>query len=407
MIDPQLIIFAIESAVKLGRKMYDVLVDETVEGALILPVGELHADVQQNEALLFFARDENAHLIKKGGPYFGASPAQRLQAYQTLLAITDQLNMRKGDLRKAAAIVSQLNEFRQLKPGQGAKSPVQRIAGTVFEIGVDYFVAHPEAMGKDSPARQFIQSFLQGLDETDFAEGSATEIVGDVLSAALRILDANLGMVSDDQRVQVLLGGITKALVAEVDRAGNESEKLISRRFIRRMASSLVRGGLGAFNENLDLFAPNDPAVKALVDSTLSQVLAGIEGNEDLFTADTLELVFKSALGATGENVAIFTRNEFLQKLIARTCEVLTETQASKLFTEATASAVLRETLEVVRENVETLIDPKKPGEHLLASALSAVAQSLSANLGGGGNVKELLSSRQLTDLVGIVFQEV
>jgi len=407
MIDPQLVIFAIESAVKLGRKIYDVLVDETVEGALLLPVGELHANIQQNEALLFFAREENAHLIKKGGPYFGFSAAQRLQAYQTLLAINDQLDVRGGNLNEAAAIVSQLNAFRQLKPGQGAKSPLQRIAGTVFEIGVDYFIAHPEAMGKDSTAQRVIHSFLQGLDDTDFAEGSATEIVGDVLSAALRTFEINVELVSDDKRVQALLGGITKALVAEVDKAADETEKLTARRFIRRVASSLVRGGLGAFNENLDLFLPSDGTVKTLVDSTLSQVLAGIKDNEDLFTPATLELVFKSALGAVGENTAIFTRSDFLQKLIARTVEVLTDTQASKLFTDAMVSALLRETLEVVRENVETLIDPKNPREHLLASALSAITQSLATQLAGGGNVKEMLSNRQLIELAKAVFNEV
>jgi hypothetical protein len=407
MMDPQLVIFAIESAVKLGRKIYDVLVDETVEGPLLLPVGELHANVQQNQALLFFAREENASLIKQGGPYFGFNPAQRLQAYQTLLSINDQLDVRADNLNQAADIVSQLHAFRQLKPGQGAKSPTQRILGTVFEIGVDYFVAHPEAMGKDSTARQVLHSFLQGLDDTDFAEGSATEIVGDVLGAALRTFEVNVDLVSDDKRVQVLLGGITKALVAEVDKAGDESEKLTAKRFIRRVASSVVRGGLGAFNENLNLFLPNDGTVKTLVDSTLSQVLGGIKDNEDLFTADTLEIVFKSALGAVGENAAIFTKNQFLQKLIARTVEVLTSTQASKLFTDATVSAILRETLEVVRENVETLIDPKNPREQLLASALSAMAQSLATNLAGGGDVKSLLSSRQLVDLVRVVFNEV
>jgi len=93
--------------------------------------------------------------------------------------------------------------------------------------------------------------------------------------------------------------------------------------------------------------------------------------------------------------------------LIARTVEVLTSTQASKLFTDATVSAILRETLEVVRENVETLIDPKNPREQLLASALSAMAQSLATNLAGGGDVKSLLSSRQLVDLVRVVFNEV
>ncbi len=60
--DPALILFAIEAAVRLGRKVYDVLVDETHERALPLPLGDLHGDPTEADARIFFAAVENRHL---------------------------------------------------------------------------------------------------------------------------------------------------------------------------------------------------------------------------------------------------------------------------------------------------------------------------------------------------------
>ena len=64
--DPSIVIFAIESAVKLGSKVYEVLVDETAERALVLPVGNLFQEVQVTVATQFFLRTENRHLIDTG-----------------------------------------------------------------------------------------------------------------------------------------------------------------------------------------------------------------------------------------------------------------------------------------------------------------------------------------------------
>lgn len=405
--DPQLVIFAIQSAVKLGRKIYDVLVDGTVETPLVLPVGELRANVEENKALVYFTRPENAHLISPGGPYAGLNKEKRLQAYRTLLAINERLDVRQDNLAAAAAIVRDLHGFLQFRAGQGAKSPLQRILGTVFEIGVDYFTAHPESLSRNSNAQRVIASFLQGIETTDFAEGSPTEIVGAVLGSALETLGANPGLMGDDRRLQVLLGGITAAAVNELKNNPQPDGKESLTGFVHRIAGSLVRGGLGAFDENLELFLPGDGTVKKLVHSTVSQFLTAIRDHEDLFTSDTLALVFKSALAAAGENADLFTKNAFLQQLLERTFDVLTETPTGKLFSEATFSSLIRETLDVVRENIETLVDPERPDEHLLAAALSAITQSLVTTLANGGAVKDLLSNRQLIELVRVVFQSV
>lgn len=48
--DPGIVLFAIQAGVKLGRKIHDVLIDETAEGALLLPVGKVFGDVQEGIA---------------------------------------------------------------------------------------------------------------------------------------------------------------------------------------------------------------------------------------------------------------------------------------------------------------------------------------------------------------------
>src|SRR5436190_2107467 len=122
--DPSIVIFAIEAAVKLGQKVYAVLVDETAERALLLPTGDLFGSVLENDATQYFLQPENLRLIKAGGPYAGFSPAQQLEAYRTLLDINRRLDGPAEDLQQAQQIVEGLQAFRQLKAGFGAKSPV-------------------------------------------------------------------------------------------------------------------------------------------------------------------------------------------------------------------------------------------------------------------------------------------
>ena len=329
--DPSIIIFAIESAVKLGQKAYEVLVDETAERALLLPVGDLFGSVAENEATQYFLQPENLKLIQAGGPYANFTPAQQLDAYRTLLDVNQRLGNPPGDLTDAQKIINGLHDFQQLKDGFGAKPPVQRLLGTVVKIGIDYFASHPEAMGADSNARRIVQAFLSGLTDTDFAEDSLAEIGGSVLKAALRTFENNISLIDDDQRVQVLVSGVAKSMADELDAATTAGAKLEKKQLFERIGSSILRGGASAFTDNIDLFLPKDDvsqtALRNIVQSTLSQTLTGIDGQEDLFTGQSLETVFRSALSAVGENADLLTNNDVLRKLIEGTTAALTNTQ--------------------------------------------------------------------------------
>ena len=407
MIDPSLALFAIEAGVKLGRKVYDVLVDATVEGPLLLPVGNLFGDIIDADAVDFFDRAENRSLTGPNGPYASLDRDGKILAYKTLRAIDARVATPTGAVEPATEIILRLHAFEQVKKGFGAKSPWQRILGTVVEIGIDYFAANPAALGKDSPARGVVESFLMGIADVDFAEGAPTEILGSVLSAALHTFGQNASLLTDDKRAQALLGGVAEAFVDNVNAATSQGDLLRRQGLAQRIGSSILRGAASAVAGDTDLFIPRNETARRLVHSGLTQLLEGVRGQEDLFTNESLEALYKSALGAVAENADLFSDQKILQQLIQRTLTALTDTQGRKLFAPETVPAVLQAALEVVRDNVETLVDPEDPQQQLLACAASAVARSLASALAGGGKVKDLLSKAQLVDLTKAVFQEV
>lgn len=409
MIPPALALFAIEAGVRLGRKINEVLVDETAQRPLLMPLGDLFGSVTEAEAMHFFAVEQPA-LIAPNGSCFALrnNRPKLILVYRAMRGVEGQLNAPVVDVdAKRREIVGQLSALDQFDQKFEAGNPARRILGTVVEIGVDYFAAHPEAMGRDSSARKIVHAFVSGLQETDFAEGSARDILGDLLGSALRTVGEHAALIDDDRRLTVLLGGVTAAVADDLKNAVKTEDEVARHQLFRRVGTSLIRGTTSAFVGEIGLFMPETGAAKALVQDTLTHVLRGIEGQEDLFTNDTLELIVKSALRATSENATLLSDTQGLQELIRRTTGVLADRQWDLLFSSATAGAVLHEVLEVTRENVETLIKPGQPQTQFLAQALAAMAGSLSSKLAGGGSIQDLLSRRQVLDLTKLVLNEV
>jgi hypothetical protein len=408
MIDPSMVLFAIEAGVRLGRKINEVLVDETAQRPLLMPLGDLFGTVAEAEAMRFYSV-EQPDLIKPGGSCFAIRDdrAKLIQVYRAMRGIETQVMAPASDLNaKRKEIIGQLGALDQFDQKFQAGHPARRILGTVVEIGVDYFSAHPEAMGRDSAARKIVHAFIAGLQDTDFAEGTGRQILGDLLGSALRAVGEHAALIDDDRRLTVLLGAVTGAVAEDLRKAIQEEDEVARHQLFRRIGTSLLRGTASAFAGEIALFMPEESTARQLVQDTLGQVLRGIEGQEDIFTNETLELIVKSALRATAENASLLTDKKILQELIQRTTTVLADRQWDKLFSSATAGAVLHEVLEVTRENIETLIKPDRPQEQFLAQALSAMAGSLSAKLAGGGSIQDLLSRRQVVELAQVVLHE-
>lgn len=410
--DPQVIIFAIESAVKLGRKIYDVLIDESSVAPMALPLGDLFGEINETEAVEFFRLSANKHLVAEGGPYHGWTPKQLVEAKRTVRAVAERLDAQLG-AEEAPEVLQAIYtaRFGQVTAEFGPRHPAQRIVGTIIEIGIDYVQANPRALGRESSARKILHAFISSLDATDFAEGTYEEIVADVLAGALETLDLHLTLVADDKRLQMLVGGVTKALAADLAEAKASGSASIFRSrslLLKRLSTAVLKGGAAAFTENIDLFIPKDGKAATLVQATLTNILKGLPADADLFTAESIELVFKGALAAVSENPSVVTDSTVLQELLSRTsAAIAAHSGRGKLFSEEMLSAVLVEALRVVRDNAEMLIDADSPEKQLLATAVDALAESLERSLAGNGRVRDILSRGQVVELTRLLFEEV
>lgn len=401
--DPALVIFVIESAIRLGRKLLEVLVDETQERALILPVGSLLQDVKVTRAKEYFL--DHPELTDPGGPYADLNDAQLVEAYKTLIVIDERIGGDGDSLADAREVVLGLHAFEQLNAGFGAKPALQRILGTVVEIGIDWFATHPEAIGKDSSARKIVQEFVRRLDDVDFADGTPQEIVGRVLVAALGTLDENATLLDDDARLATLLGGVTKAVAAELASADDPASLTRRGDLVKRIGSAILRGGATAFVEHTDLFIQRDDEARTLVQSTLAQVLEGVRDQPNLFTNEALEGMFSTALVAAGSNASQLVPRPVLRDLIADTVKVLTRQQAAgALFSRATVAGVVQEALAVAGDHMDDLLAPTGPRARLFADSLASLAHGMSDELGANEPLRLLVTPRLAIDLARLVF---
>lgn len=401
--DPALVIFVIESAIRLGRKLLEVLVDETQERALILPVGSLLQDVKVTRAKEYFL--DHPELTDPGGPYTDLNDAQLVEAYKTLIVIDERIGGDGDSLADAREVVLGLHAFEQLNAGFGAKPALQRILGTVVEIGIDWFATHPEAIGKDSSARKIVQEFVRRLDDVDFADGTPQEIVGRVLVAALGTLDENATLLDDDARLATLLGGVTKAVAAELASADDPASLTRRGDLVKRIGSAILRGGATAFVEHTDLFIQRDDEARTLVQSTLAQVLEGVRDQPNLFTNEALEGMFSTALVAAGSNASQLVPRPVLRDLIADTVKVLTRQQAAgALFSRATVAGVVQEALAVAGDHMDDLLAPTGPRARLFADSLASLAHGMSDELGANEPLRLLVTPRLAIDLARLVF---
>jgi hypothetical protein len=400
MINPATVIFAIQAGIKLANRVQQIVIDRTHEHAASLPVGDLVGDELESAAIDYF-RDHKE--LRAPGAAFAwvQSKEDKVSAYRTLM------NIQESNSQDALTIIQQLKGLDQLKDGFGSRPALQRVIGLVAEIGIDYFALNPDKLGGSNGTRQVLASFISQLDDVSFSDSTPKDLLHDVLHASIRTLQDHVSLLDDDRRLQTLVGGITQSLLDDYEALTSVAARDRRGTLIKRIASSVVRGGASAFTGNLDLFMPDDPKAKPLVKQTLSGLIAGISGKEDLFTNESLELIYKSALTAVAENSTVFTDDKLLAAFISSTVGALSTAQAGKVFGRETVSAVVQSALEVVTENIETLVPADSPQKQILADTITAIANGLGKRLAGDATARDLLSKRQLVELTRFAFAEV
>lgn len=395
------IIFVIEASVKLGRKVYDVAVDETVKRPLYLPPGEGLAGINHARAIAYFSI--HPELVSNGGPYedIYLDDDKITAAYEALVAIEKGY---KNDDVSTSDVIDEVTAFRQFVKGEGPKSPLQRIAGTLLEIGVDYFVANPQALSKDSDAKKVISAFFVSVKDIEFAEGDPHDILRDVLKASLSVLGDHTDIIIGEKKLQPLLGGVSNALLEDFDGLGEDLLKKDNRRvFYRRFGSTLMRGAAKGIAEDPSLWI-EDAGAQEIVKTTMVEILDGVAGRKDLFTEKTLEVIVQSTFSALSQHASLFGNNALLKEILQGSGKVLSKKEF-KDYGPDLAGQLLAISIETVGNNASSFIHGKG-GAPLASVAVKSVSLQL-AGLLKVGAVKDVFTANSVRTMFQMLLLEV
>ncbi|MBC7601636.1 MAG: hypothetical protein H7255_03120 [Ramlibacter sp.] len=410
MASPQLIVFAIQSAVRLANQARMAYVDSTRNREITLPLVNfvpvdrrdaqaailyfqqnrpldparlvaLWVRVEQDAALSADEKDElndfyeEAQVVATAGvPGFAKSQDEYLSR-NALLALTT---------------VRQWN--RDPNP-----SALQRIAGTLINLGVEYFAMGPGAARMSTEHSEVLKALLEGLENVDFATDKIGDLPEKLFTIAMDAVSAHPEIFSSNNNIQKLITATTSGLVKDVNeriaaiRAGGGSNSLKEQN-IRSWGEIVFRSivssaGEVVLKEPQRFLGVNAGAEAELVQSVGQTLLALVvdDNPNNVFTRENLTALSASALRVVAEHPELVTGDGRFKGLVADVAAGLGNLEG--MSESPVLPLVLNLILEKTAENLP-LLWPRGAADGHLAfgvaqSVLGVMMKSQAANVKG------------------------
>ena len=240
----------------------------------------------------------------------------------------------------------------------------------------------------------------------------------DIAHASLKAFQAQAGLVVSDKALLPLFQNLSGTLADDFQKVmeSNEPDKLLALNRVRReMLEHLVGSTAAVVSGYPDNFLGSSRGGQFL-NGVLKASLTAVQDHPDLFSSSALTAIYTASLKAAAQNAALLVpdgdgqTHVFLTNLITALAQKLSDAAASpaSLFSLEILPQVSEIALDTLAKNAPSLINPEKPGEQLLADALTQVTLALAADFHGDQKLAEklpaLLSQDHLLGLVQTVF---
>ncbi len=438
--EAEVVLFAIQSAVRLGAAARQAYVDSTLARELVLPLPNFNPSPTATAALMYFRQQPDPYttgpdrqqklLIRalKDNVPLTEQEGEELKVFHTealLLSWRPKGAAVAGDGSHLTDVgLNALVTVRQWSRGSApVPSTLQRLAGTFVSIGVDYFTHVPGAIDASSKSGRAIVALLRGFEDIDFATEPLGDLPQKLFIATLETLGENPTIAASDPRVQNLITATAKGLVTDINarvaqlRAGGGSDSIKEQR-IHDWAELVFRSALGSAGtlvaEDPHTYlgvrnAAGADAVSTVATSVIGLILDQPQGKLDqVFSRDSLDAVVRASLQVVGRHPELFAgaKNAALPQLFAAIAADIGKfdgvLQAGAL--PRIAAAVLDET----SKNVAVLwpATAGNPQQHLLVTAASTALDVMTRQWQNGSwNVT--FGPEQLTTVAKAVVAEV
>jgi hypothetical protein len=430
------VIFAIKAGIRLYQAGEQVLVQNTADRALPLPlpIGEVSDEAG---AQMWLKTNSDAKKLSERDDF------SRLKALRS----TDTGNWSKDDKEYVTTVYSGWQNDKSREAGYvtgksvttveaaayieisqwsktedtGHTTALQRIAGTLVNIAVDYFIQTPGALNLDRPEGRALKGFLEAIDNTDFAGGAVESIAGDVLLAVLDAVKWEPDLIGKGETTQKFVKGIAASLGESTNKfldnihllPDDERERRTA--WLQMLAHAMVSGAANVVltdpEKILGAGKEEAPVIKEVGGTMADLLLGGDDAQrlqfEALFSGEGLNEVVKASLKAVSENPAILgVNNRGLRQLIVDVSGELA--QYDDLFARDMGPELIRLILEKTGADLPLLVggSADNPKKNLLVLAASDLLANISEKSWSGG-WHPTLTRDQVLDVAEDVFDEV
>ncbi|MBX2818285.1 MAG: hypothetical protein KTR29_01350 [Rhodothermaceae bacterium] len=294
---------------------------------------------------------------------------------------------------------------------------MQRVLGSLVEVGIDAFDNFPGILDEKSAAGRAVSGFLNSIKDLNFETEEVEVLARSLFISAVESIGKNPDLLGADEKVETLIRAVSSGLIQDITaKIKAVGDNLPEREQVERWGNLVLRSVLSNIGEtvlsNPKSIGIDDPAKQALVSSVGTSILGVILEEEhvklrSLFSRQGLDQVVKASLITVAEYPdLIIDDNERLQKIISNVALGLASNEhilSKDMFPEA-----VRLVLEKTAQNAEFLWPEgfKDPNKHILVIAAVDFLNQFSSLPQSGQSWRPAFSKSMLTNLLDVVLEE-
>ena len=433
----EIIMFGIKAGVRLYGQARQAYVEKTRQRELVMPLPGLGHSPTVNRAFAYFKDNvqgkryvaESVRLAelhekaKAGATAFEKNHRDEAKEYAELYKFyrLGDAGTLVNDKFLLSEIVA-LNTVAQWRRGETPHpTAIRRIAGTVTEIGIDFFATGPGSgkLAGNSPTSLLLTEVLRTLDDHSFVSEGLEGAIEKVFIATLDAIEENPAIISGDPKMQKFVSGVAGGVVEDIQQRIDglaENQRLFAADRLGEVAHavfrSVVRNGADMVLENPETFLGTQAAGESAMASKLGKIILDAVLPADstgldlsaIATGESLDKLVKGALAVIAEHPDLMgIDNPGIERMVQETVtELASQTQkiGPDLFPD-----IAQLVLEKTAANLDLFWTPDDPERNLAVTAVRSLLGEL-AREPQAGTWKASLSRSQVLNIVEAVLDD-
>ena len=439
-VQPELVVFAIRAALRIGRaaqlELEDYIRNRAMEMPRVLkinldPVGELRAEIQRqglvnDEFLAIYEQYREAESLEE--KHAAEAGIYAFALNQGLVTNTEQATEERG-----------LVTIRQWSEDAEKGVPLARIGLAMVEVALDYIATDPGIFGIGSNGERFVRAMAGAIEEIlpdsdapDRIDFTPEQLFGErslaiFMHTGLSTLQAHIAENVEEEHLRDIAVSILQPLIHNFRDQTIERRKL--NEFRDLLMGPMAQEAINAVVRHQGQFLGSRFATDSGLGAVTEAILKTVAQEEDVRNVLKREVwikIYGSILNVAIERPDLFITED--QASAAEFGQKLVETVARRLkdmtppFTPAVAANVAADAISVLGRNTAILFDQDSPWKMVAGEAIASVLESVSSGMRLGlenetledGSVldgemilKRVFSEDQVASLVHIVTDQV